>query len=357
MRSAALRLLENDPPTILSVATALPDFRLDQREVASVALRIFDREKSEIDRLMPVFENAGINVRHSCVPFEWYAQAHGWRERNALYLEHATNLLRDAAARALAEAGRRPSDIAGIVAVSTTGIATPSLDALMINALGLPSDVQRLPIFGLGCAGGVIGLGHAAAMARQLDHGDVLFLAVELCSLTFRRDDLSKSNIVGAALFGDGAAAIVIGRPGSSGVRFGPAGTHTWHDSLDVMGWNVEDDSLGVLFSRDIPALVRNDMGDAADRFLACCGLKRADIAGLICHPGGAKVLDALEQTFGLEPGTMRAAREVLREHGNMSAVTVLFVLQRMLSAGIAGRHLMSALGPGFSAGFLVVEA
>ena len=357
MRSATIRLLENDPPTILSVATAVPDFRLDQRDVASVALRLFDRDKSEIERLMPVFENAGIASRYSCVPFEWYAQPHGWKERNALYLEHATRLLCDAARRALAAAGRKPTDIAGIVAVSTTGIATPSLDALMINELGLLSDVQRLPIFGLGCAGGVIGLGHAATMARQLDHGDVLFVAVELCSLTFRRDDLSKSNIVGSALFGDGAAAIVIGRPGSSGVRFGPAGTHTWHDSEDVMGWHVEDDSLGVLFSRDIPSLVRSDMGAAADGFLARCGLGRRDIAGLVCHPGGIKVLDALEETFGLELGAMSEARDVLREYGNMSAVTVLFVLERMLKRGLAGRHLMSALGPGFSAGFQLLEA
>jgi alkylresorcinol/alkylpyrone synthase len=357
MRRAALRLLENNPPTLLSVATAVPDFRLDQREVASVALRLFDRERSEIDRLMPVFENAGISSRYSCVPFDWYAEPHGWKERSALYLEHATRLLKDAAERALAQAGRKPGDIAGIVAVSTTGIATPSLDALMINALGLPSDVQRLPVFGLGCAGGVVGLGHAVNMARQLEHGDVLFLVVELCSLTFRRDDMSKSNIVGSALFGDGAAAIVIGRPGSSGVRFGPAGVHTWPDTLDVMGWHVEDDSLGVLFSRDIPTLVRNEMGAAADGFLEHCGLGRDDIAGLICHPGGVKVLDALEETFGLEPGTMRAARDVLREHGNMSAVTVLFVLERMLQEGIVGRHLMSALGPGFSAGFQLLEA
>jgi alkylresorcinol/alkylpyrone synthase len=123
------------------------------------------------------------------------------------------------------------------------------------------------------------------------------------------------------------------------------------------MGWQVEDDSLGVLFSRDIPTLVRQDMGEAADAFLARCGLGRSDIAGLICHPGGVKVLDALEETFGLAPGTMHAAREVLRTHGNMSAVTVLFVLQRMLQDGLAGRHLMSALGPGFSAGFQLLEA
>lgn len=357
MRSAALRLLENDPPSLLSIATAVPDHRLDQRDVAAVALRLFDRERSEIDRLMPVFENAGIASRHSCVPFDWYLQPHGWRERNQLYLENATALLADAAERALAAAGRRPRDIAAVVAVSTTGIATPSLDALMINRLGLNVDVQRLPIFGLGCAGGVIGLSHAVQLARGIEHGDVLFLAVELCSLTFRKDDLSKSNIIGSALFGDGAAATVIGRPGSPGVRFGPSGTHTWLGSLDVMGWQVEDDSLGVLFSRDIPALVRNDMRAAADHFLERYDLTMRDIAGLVCHPGGVKVLDALEAAFEVEPGTLRAARDVLHEYGNMSAVTVLFVLQRMLQEGLAGRHLMSALGPGFSAGFQLLEA
>jgi alkylresorcinol/alkylpyrone synthase len=357
MRSAALRLLENDPPTLLAVATTVPEHRLDQDEVAAVALRLFDRDRSEIERLMPVFENAGIASRHSCVPFDWYRQPHGWRERNRLYLENATELLAAAAERALAEAGRRPRDIAAVVAVSTTGIATPSLDALMLNRLGLSPDVLRLPIFGLGCAGGVIGLSHAVSLARGLEQGDVLFLAVELCSLTFRKDDLSKSNIIGSALFGDGAAALVIGRPGSPGVRFGPSGSHTWPGSLDVMGWHVEDDSLGVLFSRDIPSLVRSDMRPAADRFLARCDLTMRDVAGLVCHPGGIKVLDALEAAFALQPGALQAARDVLHEYGNMSAVTVLFVLQRMLQQGLAGRHLMTALGPGFSAGFQLLEA
>jgi alkylresorcinol/alkylpyrone synthase len=357
MRSAALRLLENDPPSLLSIATKVPPHRLDQGEVTAVAPRLFDRTRSEIGRMMPVFDNAGISTRYSCVPLDWYLQPHGWRERNQLYLENAVELLTAAARDALAEAGRSPKDIAAVVVASTTGIATPSLDALLLNRLGLPSDVLRLPIFGLGCAGGVIGLGHAVALARGLDHGDVLFLAVELCALTFRQGDLSKSNIVAAALFGDGAAAMVIGRPGSAGVRFGPAGTHTWPDSLDVMGWHVEDDGLGVLFSRDIPSLVRSDFRPATDAFLQRCGLSRDDIAGLVCHPGGVKVLDALEEAFDLEPGTMREARDVLREHGNMSAVTVLFVLQRMLRRGLAGRHLMSALGPGFSAGFQLLEA
>jgi alkylresorcinol/alkylpyrone synthase len=357
MRGAALRLLENDPPSLLSVATAVPSFQLDQHDVAALAHRLFDRERSEIDRLMPVFQNAGIATRHSCVPLEWYLEPHGWRERNALYIENAIELLCDAGRDALAEADRKPRDIAAVVVASTTGIATPSLDALLINRLGLPSDVLRLPIFGLGCAGGVLGLGHAAALARGIEHGDVLFLSVELCALTFRHGDLSKSNIIAAALFGDGAAATVIGRPGSPGMRLGPSGSHTWPDSLDVMGWQVEDDGLGVLFSRDIPTLVRQDLRPVADAFLTRCGLTRKDIAGLVCHPGGVKVLDALEAAFDLAPGTMTEARAVLREYGNMSAVTVLFVLQRLMQKGLMGRQMMTALGPGFTAGFQLLEA
>lgn len=357
MRGAALRLLENDPPSLLSVATAVPSFQLDQQDVAALAHRLFDRERSEIDRLMPVFQNAGIATRHSCVPLEWYLEPHGWRERNALYIENAIELLCDAGRNALAEADRKPRDIAAVVVASTTGIATPSLDALLINRLGLPSDVLRLPIFGLGCAGGVLGLGHAAALARGIEHGDVLFLSVELCALTFRHGDLSKSNIIAAALFGDGAAATVIGRPGSPGMRLGPSGSHTWPDSLDVMGWQVEDDGLGVLFSRDIPTLVRQDLRPVADAFLTRCGLTRKDIAGLVCHPGGVKVLDALEAAFDLAPGTMTEARAVLREYGNMSAVTVLFVLQRLMQKGLVGRQMMTALGPGFTAGFQLLEA
>jgi alkylresorcinol/alkylpyrone synthase len=355
MRSAALRLVENDPPTILSVATAVPRFRLDQADVARAAAHVFDRERSDIDRLMPVFDNAGVATRHSSVPMAWYFESHGWRERNQRYLANAVELLTNAAIEALDEAGRKPSDIAAVVVVSTTGIATPSLDAVLLNRLDLPSTIVRLPIFGLGCGGGVIGLSHAASLARTLPDGDVLFLAVELCSVTFRRGDMSKSNIIGAALFGDGAAAMVIGRPGSPGLRLGSSGMHTWPDSLRVMGWDVEDDGLGVLFSRDIPTLVRTQFREATDRFLTTRGLNLRDVDAFVCHPGGAKVIAALEEAFGVPEGTLDAAREVLRQYGNMSAATVLFVLERML-AQRRERYLMTALGPGFTAGFLTLE-
>jgi alkylresorcinol/alkylpyrone synthase len=212
-----------------------------------------------------------------------------------------------------------------------------------------------MPLFGLGCAGGVIGLSRAAEMAAVRPGRRVLLLVVELCSLTFRFGDNSKSNIVAAALFGDGAAGMLINGAGN-GPTLGDSGVHTWPDSLDVMGWQVEEDGLGVLFSRDIPTLVRREWRPVVDAFLSCRQLRWQDLAGFICHPGGAKVMDALEDALGGASATMRTARDVLRDFGNMSAVTVLFVLERMLRNCKPGRYLMSALGPGFTAGFQLMN-
>jgi alkylresorcinol/alkylpyrone synthase len=216
--------------------------------------------------------------------------------------------------------------------------------------------LQRLPVFGLGCAGGVTGLARAAALARAIPGSKVLLLVVELCGLTFRAQDLSKSNIIATALFGDGAAALLLSTQGA-GPRVEAWGEYTWPQSLDIMGWDIKDDGLGVLFSRDIPTLVRDELRQAADRFLALHGLNRLALAGYICHPGGAKVLDALEDAFELPHGALAHARATLRDYGNMSAVTVLFVLERLLAQRPrAGRYLMSALGPGFTASFALVE-
>jgi alkylresorcinol/alkylpyrone synthase len=216
--------------------------------------------------------------------------------------------------------------------------------------------VRRLPIFGLGCAGGVMGLARAADLVRVDPAAKVLFLVVELCALCFRKDDTSTSNFVATVLFGDGAAAALISGAGD-GPAFGPAGDHTWPDTLDIMGWDVEEDGLRALFSRDIPTLVRAELRQAALSFLARQGLCLADVEQFICHPGGAKVLTALEEAFGLTDGALVESRSVLRDYGNMSAATVMFVLDRALKAGARGRMLLSALGPGFTAAFQILEA
>jgi alkylresorcinol/alkylpyrone synthase len=355
MNSSAIR-----QPTahLVSLATAVPGFDLPQDEVARRAGELFAPMVADFTRLTPIYRNAEIEQRHSCVPIDWYSQPHSFGDRNALFLANATDLLTEAGEKALTAAGLAAEDIDTVITICSTGIATPSLDARLIGRLGLRSDVQRLPVFGLGCAGGVLGLTRAAAMAKAQPQAHVLLLAVELCGLTFRAQDRSKSNIVATALFGDGAAAAVISsdRQHADTPRLGAAGEHTWPDSLDVMGWDVGDDGLKVLFSGNIPDLVRHDLRPVVDRFFADNGIMPDEIAGYICHPGGAKVLDALEECFGLQRGTMHHAREVLRAHGNMSSVTVLFVLASAMAEGMRGRHLMTALGPGFTAAMQVID-
>jgi alkylresorcinol/alkylpyrone synthase len=340
-------------PRLLALATAVPPYVLRQSDVRAEAGRFFGGER-DTARLLPVFSSSGIDTRYSCVPIDWYREPHGWTERNAIYLESAVALLEQVSRDCLEEAGLEPADIDAIVVVSTTGIATPSLDALLIERMGLRPDVQRLPVFGLGCAGGVLGLARAAALARAAPDSRVLFLVVELCALCFRKDDCSKSNVVATALFGDGAAGAIVSCCGE-GPAIGPAGEYTWPGSLEIMGWDVAEDGLKAIFSRDIPSHIRRHLRQVAADFLARNSLSFEDIGAFVCHPGGAKVVVALEEAFGLPEATMVEARRILRDYGNMSAPTVLFVLDAMLRKHAGRRMMLAAMGPGFSAGFLVL--
>src|SRR5271154_3560741 len=340
-------------PRLAALATAVPPYPLDQEAAVERARHLF-AGAAGLDRLLTVFANRGIGRRYSSVPLDWFDEPHGWPERNRRYLATALDLLESATGRALDRAGIHSSEIGAIVVVSTTGIATPSLDALLIDRMRLPPTVQRLPIFGLGCAGGVIGLARAATLAAAMPDKAVLFLVVELCSLTFRGGDRAKSNIVAAALFGDGAAAALL-HCRAAGPAVIAAGEHTWPQTLDIMGWEVAEDGLKPVFSRDIPRLVAERLGAAARDFLGDHGLMPGDIDRFVCHPGGPKVIDALEHAFGLGPGVLDDARAVLREYGNMSAASVLFVLERMLTQNWE-RALITALGPGFTAGFAVLS-
>lgn len=339
-----------------ALCTANPAHVLHQSEVAERAGELFGGRLSSFNRLKPVYENAAIETRYSCVPINWYQEQHGFSERNRLFIENAVDLLCEAAEDAARQSGISLQELDGIVAVSTSGIATPSLDALVMERLNLPRTMQRLPVFGLGCAGGVIGLSRAAQMAMSQPGKKFLYLCVELCGLTFRSRDFSKSNVVATALFGDGAAAAIIGTD-LDGPMVEAFGEHTWADTLDIMGWDVTDDGLSVIFSRDIPTHVHKNMRQAAETFLSDNGLSLADIDQIVSHPGGAKVLDALEQVFELPENSLQHSRNVLRDYGNMSAVTVLFVLRAAMDEGLKGRTLMTTLGPGFTSGFLTLTS
>jgi alkylresorcinol/alkylpyrone synthase len=346
-------------PRIVSLATAVPRHRITQAEAKAFGRRVFAGRGAELDRLLPVYANAGIAARYSTLPTDELVRPRGWRESMQAYRAGALDLLQEAATKCLARASYRPADVDGIVVASTTGVVTPTLDALLMERMPFRRDVKRLPIFGLGCAGGVLGLARTGALDRAEPAETWLFLVVELCCLTFRPGDQSKSNVIASALFGDGAAAALVTCDDTRGGR-GPVlsqwGEYTWPDSLDVMGWRVEEDGLGVLFSRDIPTLVRNDLRPRIDAFLARHGLAAGDIDGWLFHPGGMKVLDALEDGLQMERGALRQARGVLRDFGNMSAATVLFVMEKALQEGMTGRLFAGALGPGFTAGFLLLE-
>ncbi len=219
-----------------------------------------------------------------------------------------------------------------------------------MTRMGFRTDVQRVPVFGLGCAGGVSGLSLAGRLAAARPGSVVLFVTIELCTLAFRLDELTKANIVATALFGDGAAACVVRAGGEADYSIEGAGEHTWPGTLDIMGWNVDPEGFGVIFAQAIPPFVRRRMGPAADGILDRMGLERGDVGRFVCHPGGAKVIAALEGALGLNQGVLDVERDVLSDYGNMSAPTVLFVLDRVLQREPADRLFLTSLGPGFTA-------
>lgn len=345
------------PVRLLSVAAASPPHNLGQGEVTALARDLFGERFPQFERMAPVFASAGVHNRQFVRPAEWYLQPRGWPERSAAYLDGAVDLFIDAATDALAEAGLRGADVDIIVTVSSTGIATPSLEARAMARMGFRPDAARIPIFGLGCAGGVTGLALAGKLASASPGAVVLLVAVELCSLAFRLEDLGKADIVATALFGDGAAACIL-RAGEDGfAELSSSAEHTWPDTLDVMGWRVDPTGLGVIFDRSIPPFARENLRPAMDSMLAAQALVRDDVDRFICHPGGMKVIEALEHSLSISQGELDHERAVLADHGNMSAPTALFVLDRARRAGLAPVSVITALGPGFTASTVTLRA
>lgn len=344
-------------PQLLATSTTVPPNILLQSDVAAAAGEIFGPRFREFDRMAKVFDSAGIYKRYAARPIEWFFEPRGWPERTAVYLETASSLFIEAANKALEDCGLTADQIDTVVTISSTGIATPSLEARVSGAMGFRSDIERVPVFGLGCAGGVSGFAIAARMAQARPGTIVLLVAVELCTLSFRLDEMTKANIVATALFGDGAAACVLRSQegGLAAVEF--AGQHTWPDTLDIMGWSVDPKGFGVIFDRSIPPFAEAEMGPAVDGILARHGLSRSDIDRFACHPGGTKVVDALERALSLQQGSLDIEREVLRDYGNMSAPTALFVLDRLHRRGLPQRTLLTAMGPGFSASCVSLRA
>ncbi len=341
-------------PRILSTATTRPPHRLLQEEAREFARSHFADAHADIERLLPVFDNAGIQTRFLCQPLDWYTEPQSFAEKNRLAVTWAEQLAEECAQQCLASTGFTAADISHVIFVCSTGLATPSLDARLMQRMGVAPHARRTPLFGLGCAGGAAGLSHASRSALAEPESLVLLVAVETTSLTFLSEDHGKSNLIATALFGDGAAAALIA--GDARSESGPEILATrstlFEDSLAVMGWNFLEHGLQVVFSRAIPGLVKRHSRADIESFLADRRLDIADIDCWIMHPGGVRVLEAYERALGIDPACFAVTREVLRDSGNMSSATVLHVLDRflgqdMLGAGQCG--LLSALGPGFS--------
>jgi alkylresorcinol/alkylpyrone synthase len=350
------------PVDILSIATANPPLRLSQDEALANAAEVYP----QFARLHGLFSNTGIDYRYMCQPTSWYREPHSWEERTEVYQKHALDLLEQVALEAVERAGLSLADIDAFVTNTITGLAIPSLDALLMNRLDFSPNVERLPIFGLGCGGGVAGLARSARFAQGRPGRNVLFITVDLCSLCARPNDPSMAMFVAAALFADGAAGVVLrtseddGTSPARGDGVSPTilafGEHTWRNTRHIMGWDVKDDGFGVVLSPELPTLMRDNLGQVTKDFLDRSGMAISDFKGFLFHPGGRKVLETAEEVLDIDRSLFAHSWDVLRDFGNMSSATALFILQRAMQAGDKGRHLLAAFGPGFSAYFVALD-
>jgi len=347
---------QSRPARLLGLGTAVPPHKLPQDLVKIVAGRILGARYPDFERLSKSFSTSGIETRYSVVPFDWFEDAKNWPERTEAYLLGATALFIAAAENALRDAGWRAEDVDTIVTISSTGIATPTLDARAMREMKFRADVKRVPVFGLGCAGGVSGLSLAARLAKAAPGSKVLLVCVEACTLSFRADRMQKADIIATVLFGDGAAAACLSTDSETGAVFGIGAEHTWPDTLAIMGWEVDHDGFGVVFDRSIPEFVKQNFAAAVGSVLSGMGIDQDALSRMICHPGGAKVVDAIESALHLGQGRLDHERNVLRDYGNMSAPTALFVLKRVADNAPVGDMMLAALGPGFTASMLPIQ-
>jgi alkylresorcinol/alkylpyrone synthase len=349
---------------IAAVATAVPEHVNGQEEVAERAHKLYP----QYARLEALYTNTGIERRYSVEPKDWYLQTHTWEERTQSYQRHTLPLLERVAAQSVAEAGLSLRDIDVIVTNTITGLTIPSLEARLMNRLDFRPNVERVPIFGLGCGGGVAGLSRATRMAQARPGSNVLFLTIDLCSLCVRINDPSLTMFVAGALFGDGAAGVVLrshggesrGLSGATGTppraRVRALGEYFWSKTEHIMGWDIKNDGFGIVLSPELPTLMRERLGEALFPFLAREGLALEDFDGFLLHPGGSKVLTTAERALGLSRDQLRYSWDVLKNYGNMSSATAMFVLKEALADGARGRFLLAAFGPGFSGYFVVIE-
>ncbi len=350
---------------ILSAASAFPKYYYSQ-DVLCSALEEYWGDKLENPALMRRLQrHSGVEGRYLSLPLHAYTKPAKWGETNNLWIQTATELGKQAVCRALNQAGISPRDLGAIFFASVTGISSPSIDALLINRMGLSPNIRRIPMFGLGCVAGAAGISRAADYVKAYPSQLAVLLAVELCSLTWQREDLSVANLVSAGLFGDGAAAVIVagadcdlpaadvvsGGLEAAGPKILATRSIFYPETEEMMGWAISEKGFRIILSREVPNLVRQRLGGDVDAFLSEAGYLRRDIRSWVLHTGGPKVLGETQASLGLEDGQLDASWDCLRKTGNLSSASVLLVLEEVMKSrrpepGTLG--LLAAMGPGF---------
>lgn len=338
---------------LTGMGEALPPRTLERDELEAQFQEIYGDQPALLSRLLRILRNTGVEKRHLCREPSYLATPRSLGETSRVFLEEAVPLAEAAAREALTEAGVEPGEVSLVVATSCTGIPIPGVDADLVNRLGLRPDVLRLPVAQMGCAGGAVGLSRGADMLRGIGGGKALVVAVELPSLTFQRHDRSMANLISTCIFGDGAAAAILETGEGPGLELLGQRAHHFPGTRDLMGFLLGDGGFHIVLDREVPRVIEEQFPPALEAFLRDRDLSLEDLAFHALHPGGEKILRALERELGLGEGGAEASRGVLREVGNLSSATVLMVLRRILreappEPGSIG--LLGAFGPGFMA-------
>ncbi|MCI0572042.1 MAG: type III polyketide synthase [Myxococcaceae bacterium] len=351
------------PPSVVAVGRVLPPHFVPQEQLIAALRELWATRHFNLERLEELHRNVRVGGRHLALPLEVYPSLVTFQQRNDAWLGSAQALGEQATRTALDAAGLGPGDVEHLFFATVTGIATPSIDARLVNRMGMRTDVRRTPIFGLGCVAGAAGLARAADALRAFPSHRALLLCVELCSLTLQREDLSIPNIIASGLFGDGAAAVVLeGAEVAHTVR-GPRVVASrsvfYPDTERIMGWDVVDTGFKVVLDARVPQLVREHLPGNVDAFLAEHRLTRRDIRHWVAHTGGPRVLEAFQEALALPEGALARSWDSLRHVGNLSSASVLFVLGELLEAGEAREGdfgLVLAMGPGFCAELVLLR-
>jgi alkylresorcinol/alkylpyrone synthase len=346
---------------IANAASAFPPYVYDQQAITAELRNSWNGKFDKPELLDRLHSRCGVDRRHLTLPIERYPEIKAWGQANDLWIEAAQQLGATAICRAITPLGLVPRDIDALYFVSVTGVSSPSIDARLVNRMGLSPRIKRVPIFGLGCVAGAAGIARAADYVRAFPDQIAVLLSVELCSLTWQRGDLSVANLISSGLFGDGAAAVVVA--GSNTGLTGPEVIATrsvfYPNSEDVMGWNISEEGFRIVLSPDVPKVITEHLKADVDEFLFDYGISRSDISSWIIHTGGPKVLEAVADSLELPERALDLSWECLRRIGNLSSASVLVVLQDFLARrrGEPGSYsVLAAMGPGFCSELLLLR-